>query len=121
MNNHIKRAEECERGRVATFLVEQFKKEFSRFSIEKELLVELFSRAIRTQQCFILTDSHEVIGLITYSTRDQASFEISMKEIKEILGWKSLQVYFDVVQKEKKVGNHQIYINTLAVHPKYRR
>lgn len=121
MNDHIKRVEECERSRVATFLVEQFKEKLSTLSVEKELLIESFSRAMRTQQCFIVIDSQEVIGLITYSTPNQASFEMSMKEIKEILGWKSLQVYFDVVQKEKKVGNHQIYINTLAVHPKYRR
>lgn len=121
MNDHIKRVEECERSTVATFLVEQVKEKLSPLSVEKELLIELFSRAMRIEQCFIVMDSQEVIGLITYSTRNQASFEMSMKEIKEILGWKSLQFYFNVMQGEKRLGKHQIYINTLIVHSKYRR
>lgn len=121
MSYNIKQVEEYEKSRVSVFLVEQLKDEFSTLSVEKELLIELFSRAMQIEQCFIAIDSHEIIGLITYSTIQQASFEISLKEVKNIMGWKSLRFYFDMMQGEKRIGGHQIYINTLVVHSKYRR
>lgn len=121
MSYNIKQVEEYEKSRVSVFLVEQLKDEFSTLSVEKELLIELFSRAMQIEQCFIAIDSHEIIGLITYSTIQQASFEISLKEVKNIMGWKSLRFYFDMMQGEKRIGRQQIYINTLVVHSKYRR
>lgn len=121
MDYQIKRVEDDEISKVAVFLIEQFKEEFSKLAVEKEILVELFSQAMRTEQCFIATTYKKVIGLITYSTADHASFEISMRELKNMMGWKSLRFHCDVMKGRRILSEDQIYLNTLAVHSQYRR
>lgn len=121
MDYKIKRVEAYEISKVATFLVEQFKDELSKLAVEREILIQLFSQAMRVEQCFIATTYEQVIGLITYSTIYHASFEISMKEVKNMMGWKSLRFYCDVMQGGRILSEGQIYLNTLAVHSQYRR
>ena len=98
----IRRVEFYEINQVVSFLIEQFKDIFLTLKIEEEVLIQLFSTAMRCEQCFIALYKEQLVGVLTYSTRKHASFEVSLKDA--------------VV-----VNDNQIYLNSLVIHPSFRR
>ena len=91
----IRRVEFYEINQVVSFLIEQFKDIFLTLKIEEEVLIQLFSTGMRCEQCFIALYKEQLVGVLTYSTRKHASFEVSLKDVRKIIGWsKFLRFYY---------------------------
>ena len=107
---------------VAIFLSNQFQKGFERLHIKQNKIIEVLARAMKREQCFIAVLDEQVIGVITYSTVDQASFEISFKQVINILGpVKATLFYGQVMASNLVLKPNQIYLNSLAVNRLLRR
>ena len=106
---------------VAIFLSNQFQKGFERLHIKQNKIIEVLARAMKREQCFIAVLDEQLIGIITYSTVEQASFEISFKQVRNILGpVKALLFYWSMVNSNLFIKSNQIYLNSLAVDPLFR-
>ena len=71
---------------VATFLCHQFEKEFEGLHLKQDKIIQLLTQAMKHEQCFIALLDEQLIGVISYSTVEQASFEISFKQVRNIVG-----------------------------------
>lgn len=106
---------------VAIFLSNQFQKGFERLHIKQNKIIEVLARAMKREQCFIAVLDEQLIGIITYSTVEQASFEISLKQVRNILGpVKAILFYWSMVNSNLFIKSNQIYLNSLAVDPLFR-
>ena len=118
----IRRVEFYEINQVVSFLIEQFNDIFLTLKIEAEVLIQLFSTAMRCEQCFIALYKEQLVGVLTYSTREHASFEVSLKDVRKMTGWsKFLRFYYKVMRDAVVVNDNQIYLNSLVIHPSFRR
>ena len=77
---------------------------------------------MRCEQCFIALYKEQLVGVLTYSTRKHASFEVSLKDVRKMTGWsKFLRFYYKVMRDAVVVNDNQIYLNSLVIHPSFRR
>ena len=77
---------------------------------------------MKYEQCFIALLDEQLIGVISYSTVEQASFEISFKQVRNIVGpVKATLFYWQVVASNLVLKPNQIYLNSLAVNPLLQR
>lgn len=107
---------------VATFLFHQFEKEFEGLHLKQDKIIQLLTQAMKYEQCFIALLDEQLIGVISYSTVEQASFEISFKQVGNIVGpVKATLFYWQVMTSNLVLKPNQIYLNSLAVNPLLRR
>ena len=107
---------------VATFLCHQFEKEFEGLHLKQDKIIQLLTQAMKYEQCFIALLDEQLIGVISYSTVEQASFEISFKQVRNIVGpVKATLFYWQVMTSNLVLKSNQIYLNSLAVNPLLRR
>ncbi|MBQ4164181.1 MAG: GNAT family N-acetyltransferase [Turicibacter sp.] len=107
---------------VATFLSNQFEKECKRLRLKQNKIIQLLTQAMKCEQCFIAVLDEKLIGVITYSTVEQASFEINFKQVRNILGpVKATLFYWSMMKSNLFLKPNQIYLNSLAVNPLFRR
>lgn len=107
---------------VATFLCHQFEKEFEGLHLKQDKIIQLLTQAMKCEQCFIALLDEQLIGVISYSTVEQASFEISFKQVRNIVGpVKATLFYWQVMTSNLVLKSNQIYLNSLAVNPLLRR
>ena len=107
---------------VATFLCHQFEKEFEGLHLKQDKIIQLLTQAMKYEQCFIALLDEQLIGVISYSTVEQASFEISFKQVRNIVGpVKATLFYWQVMTSNLVLKPNQIYLNSLAVNPLLQR
>ena len=107
---------------VATFLCHQFEKEFEGLHLKQDKIIQLLTQAMKYEQCFIALLDEQLIGVISYSTVEQASFEISFKQVRNIVGpVKAALFYWQVMTSNLVLKPNQIYLNSLAVNPLLQR